>query len=456
MDRPLGLRIAEFTLGLDAAALPDDVTARARHCLLDWIGVTIAGAAEPLSRIVREEAADEGGRPEATVLGAIERLPVAQAALVNGTASHALDYDDVIAALLGHPTVAVAPVVFALGETLGARGDALIAAFVAGVEVSTRMGVMIGESHYARGWHATGTVGAFGAAAAAARLMGLDAERTAHAFGIAATQASGLKGMFGTMCKPLHAGHAASIGLRAAALARRGFTSRLDAIECVQGFAELHSGSFEAREDLGAAPEGFHLRNVLFKYHASCYGTHAAIEAARDLRARRPDLEAAALERIVVRVPQAALRMCAIPRPRTGLEAKFSLAFTVGGGLSGLDTAALETFDDSRAADPAVLPYLEKVEVAGDPSMGAFAAELEVHARDGSVVRSLADAGRPETDLRREWSRLEAKFRALVTPHLGAPAAARASALVGALDGGGTLAPLLSTLATRADARRAG
>jgi 2-methylcitrate dehydratase PrpD len=456
MNRPLGLRLAEFALGLDAAALPDDVTARARHCLLDWIGVTVAGAAEPLSRIVREEAAAEGGRPEAMVFGAVERLPVVQAALVNGTASHALDYDDVIAALLGHPTVAVAPVVFALGETLGADGEALIGAFVAGVEVSTRMGVMMGESHYARGWHATGTVGAFGAAAAAARLMGLDAERTAHAFGIVATQASGLKGMFGTMCKPLHAGHAASIGLRAASLARRGFTSRLDAVECVQGFAELHSGTFEARDDLGASTEGFHLRNVLFKYHASCYGTHAAIEAARDLRARRPDLVAEALDRIVVRVPQAALRMCAIPRPRTGLEAKFSLAFTVGGGLSGLDTAALETFDDSRAADPAVRPYLEKVEVAGDPAMGAFAAEVEVHDRDGSVVCATADAGVPDSNLAREWGRLEAKFRALVGPHLGASAAARAAVLVAGLGKGVSLAPLLSVLSRAPDARRAG
>ncbi len=454
MAEPLALRLADYALALDLQTLPEDVLVRARHCLLDWLGVTLAGAGEPVSRIVREEAAAEGGRGEALIFGTGLRLPVAQAALVNGTASHALDYDDVIEAMWGHPTVGVAPVVLALGELLDADAGAVLAAFVAGVEVSSRLGVMMGATHYGQGWHATGTLGAFGAAAAASRLLGLDAEQAAHALGIAATQASGLKAMFGTMGKPLHAGHAASVGLRAASLARRGFIARTDAIECPQGFVEAHGGGLVVREDLGAATRAFHLRDVLFKYHASCYGTHGAIEAAHALRAQQPDISAHSLARIEVRVPEGALRMCVIPRPATGLEGKFSLAYTVGGALAGLDTAALESFSDGRVGDAAIAAFRDKVEVAGDASLGGFEAEVELVGTDGTRTRWAADAGKPETDLARERARLGAKFIALARPTLGA-AADSLPALMGGFGRGTSLSDLLGVLSMRGDASRA-
>jgi 2-methylcitrate dehydratase PrpD len=454
MAQTLALGLADFALGLDLQRLPEDVLVRARHCLLDWLGVTLAGSRESLSRIVREEAADEGGRGEASVLGTSLRLPVAQAALVNGTAGHALDYDDVIEAMLGHPTVGIAPVVLALGERMNADGGAVLAAFVAGVEVSSRLGVIMGAGHYVQGWHATGTIGAFGAAAAAARLLGLDVEQTAHALGIAATQASGLKAMFGTMCKPLHAGHAASVGLRAASLARRGFIARTDAIECAQGFADAHGGRDEAHNDLGAPAKAFHLRDVLFKYHASCYGTHGAIEAARGLRERRSDLSAADLGRITVRVPEGALRMCVIPRPVTGLEGKFSLAYTVGGALAGLDTAALESFADERVSDPAVAAFRDLVEVVGDADLSGFAAEVVLVGLDGTRTGLSADAGLPETDLSRERGRLGAKFRALARPILG-EAAAQIPDLLDDFGRGVPLSDVLAALKPQAAAARA-
>ena len=454
MAEPLALRLADYALALELQTLPEDVLVRARHCLLDWLGVTLAGAGDPLSRIVREEAADEGGQGQATIFGTDVRLPVAQAALVNGTASHALDYDDVIEAMWGHPTVGVAPVVLALGERLDIDAGALLAAFVAGVEVSSRLGVMMGAAHYGQGWHATGTLGAFGAAAAASRLLGLSAEQAAHALGIAATQASGLKAMFGTMGKPLHAGHAASVGLRAASLARRGFIARTDAIECPQGFAAAHGGGLEVRQDLGVARGEYHLRAVLFKYHASCFGTHGAIEAAHALRAQQPDIAAHSLERIEVRVPEGALRMCVIPRPATGLEGKFSLAYTVGGALAGLDTAALESFSDARVGDSAIAAFRDKVEVVGDASLGGFAAEVHLVSTDGARIALSADAGAPETDLARERARLGAKFTALARPTLGA-AADRLPALLDSFGRGASLPDLLGVLSMRGDASRA-
>src|SRR5208282_5374636 len=165
-------------------------------------------------------------------------------------------------------------------------GREVVAAFVAGYEIACRIGMALRPGHYNLGFHSTATVGSFGAAAACARLLGLDAETTATALGIAGTQAAGLKSQFGTMCKPLHAGKAAYHGLLAARLAARGFTARPDILECAQGFARTHSPDFNPERALATPPGGFHLRNNLFKYHAACYLTHAPIETARKLRAQ--------------------------------------------------------------------------------------------------------------------------------------------------------------------------
>ncbi|WP_439813621.1 MmgE/PrpD family protein [Zavarzinia sp. CC-PAN008] len=448
---PLALQLAAFARNLGAEALPGDVVARAQHCLLDWMGVTLAGSGEPLARILRDEIAAEGGVPEAAVIGAPLRLPVAKAALVNGTAGHALDYDDVISAALGHPTVAVAPVVLALGEECRASGVEVVAAFVAGVEVICRMGGIVGAGHYEAGFHATGTLGAFGAAAAAARLLKLDDDQAAHAFGIVATTASGLKSMFGTMCKPLHAGHAAEMGLRAARLAARGFTARTDAIECAQGFATTHHGRADAADTV-VADGVFHLRDVLFKFHASCYGTHAAIEAARTLRQRVGPELAVQADAIRIALPAAALKMCVIPEPRTGLEAKFSVGHVTAAALLGIDTAALDTFADDAVGDPRVALLRRRVSVVAETgqdgtALGGLAATVDLHLPGGRVERAGHDAGIPERDLAQEQARLHAKFMSLATPLIGGNAAGAAADMVLHLGHAPSLAPLIASCA---------
>src|SRR5215203_7194419 len=205
--------------------LPADVIVIAKHCLLDWLGVTLAGSREPLAQMLRDEVAEQGGRPQATLIGTDARASTQQAALVNGAASHALDFDDVHLVMNGHPSVPVLPALLALAEAHDGDGRALIAAFVAGVEVECRIGALVMPGHYNAGFHATGTLGAFGAAAACAHLLALDTDQWQIALAIAGTQAGGLKAMFGTMCKPLHAGKAAANGLLAATLAARGFTA---------------------------------------------------------------------------------------------------------------------------------------------------------------------------------------------------------------------------------------
>src|SRR5215468_7288011 len=237
--------VATRVAKLEFDDIPADVVELVRQCTLDWFGVALAGSREPAAEIVLAAALEEapsiadGG---VTVVGRADRLPASMAALVNGTASHALDYDDVNAAMNGHPTVPVLGALLALAETRPTAGRDLVCAFVAGYEAENRVGRALGSAPYQRGFHATGTLGTLGAAAACARLLGLDVDTTAVALGLAATQAAGLKSMFGTMSKPLHAGKACANGLLAARLADRGFTAHPAAIETDQGFAEVSGG----------------------------------------------------------------------------------------------------------------------------------------------------------------------------------------------------------------------
>src|SRR5207244_6605181 len=246
------------------------------------------------------------------------------AALVNGAIGHALDYDDVNLPMPGHPSVAILPGRLALAEQRHSTGREVIAAFVAGYETACRIGMALRPGHYNLGFHATGTVGAVGAAAACARLLGLDTAATAQALGIAGTQAAGLKSQFGTMCKPFHAGKASHNGLLAARLAARGFSSRPDFVECEQGFGLTHGPDFRPGAALAAPPDGFYIFANLFKYHAACYLTHGPIECARAVREQQPPAPAA-IAQITLRLDKSCERVCNIGAPSDGLEAEFRL-----------------------------------------------------------------------------------------------------------------------------------
>jgi len=400
-------------------ALPEEVRRLARQCVLDFFAVTLAGAGEPLVRILLEDALAETGSGRATVIGHAQRLPPLAATLVNGAASHALDYDDVNLALTGHPSVTLLPALLALGEERRANGRALIEAFVAGYETECRIGAALRPAHYDLGFHPTCTVGTFGAAAACARLLGLDAAQTAQALGIAGTQSAGLKSMFGTMCKPFHAGKAGENGLRAARLAARGFTSREDVIECVQGFAETHSPKFRPEAALAEPEGGFHLRSNLFKYHAACYLTHASIENAAALR-RRYGIGLEDVVRAIIRVDRACDRVCNIPDPTDGLQAKFSLRQTTAMALAGIDTSGIAVFSEATANDPALVAARERITVEFASGWPNTLSELVVELRDGRRLEARHDSGVPMSDLDEQERKLIAKFDALATPVLGA------------------------------------
>ena len=403
-------------------ALPEPVRALARQCVLDYYGVALAGADDPLVDILLAELEEAGGVAQASVIGHKARLPALSAALVNGAAGHALDYDDVNLAMPGHASVAILPGLLALAEQRQSSGREVIAAFSAGYETACRIGSALRPGHYDRGFHATGTIGCLGAAAACARLIGLDAEATARAIGIAGTQAAGLKSQFGTMCKPFHAGKASQNGLLAARLAARGFSSRPDLVECGQGFAPTHGPDFRPEAALADPPNGFHIFANLFKYHAACYLTHGPIECARAIRERH-GVQPAEVEHMTLSLDRSCDRVCNIPAPTDGLEAKFSLRQTVAMALAGVDTASLAAYSAATATDPGLVRLREKLALDFHDGWPQAAAELEVTLSDGRVLRASHDAGIPSTDIAAQGERLAAKFDALAGPALGAPRA---------------------------------
>ena len=425
------LALVRAVRGIRHDAIPADALEVARHCLLDFLGCALAGSREPLTEILVESVARTEDGARATLIGRSERAGRLSAALVNGAAGHALDFDDTHTVMSGHPSVPLLPALLALAESEGADGPRLLAALVAGIELECRLGALLGPGHYAAGFHATATVGAFGAAAACAHLLGLDEERWLHALGIAGTQAAGLKSAFGSMAKPLHAGRAAETGLLATLLARGGFTASPSVLEAPQGFAATHAGAEPRSDALDRWAGRFLVRDTLFKYHAACYLTHAAIEAAAALRTRH----ALAPERITdveVRVDPSLLAVCNIVEPRTGLEGKFSLRATTAMALLGADTADPETFTDARMCDPGLVRLRDRVTVVPVAGTRATRTTVTVHTESGQLEGE-ADVGIPASDVGAQRERLRTKFLALATPVLGrAGAEALGAAALGA------------------------
>jgi 2-methylcitrate dehydratase PrpD len=408
--------LAEYAAGLRDSTLPADVSRIAQHCVLDWLAVTLAGCNEPLVHMLYEELAEEGGSGTASVIGLGHRMTARQAALVNGTASHALDLDDVHLPSRVHPSVAVLPAAAAQAQARGLGGQALIAAFVAGVEVQSRIATWLGASHYRRGWHSTGTIGVFGATAAAAALEQLPVDALTNAFGIAGTSAAGLRASFGTMCKPLHAGQVGANAILAAGLAKRGFTGRADLLECHEGFAQTLSDPAERAQQVDR--ERFFTRDIIFKNHASCYGTHAPIEAARRLREQLGQ-RAGELSSITVDVEPQYLDVCNIAEPRSGIEAKFSIAHAVALTLAGRDTASAESFSMDAVQDAEVASLRRRVQVAASGRMPRATAEIQLGFDGADSLSQCYDASVPESDIDRQQADVEAKFRAIAAPLIG-------------------------------------
>ena len=417
--------LAEQVSALRFDDLPGPVVEVATQCVIDVLGVTIRGACEPTVTRLREALWVTGAAPGgASVIGTdFDRVRASDAALLNGTAGHVLDFDDVAGAISAHPSVPVFPAVLALAEERGSSGAELLTAFVAGYETEVRIGLALGASHYRRGFHTTATVGAIGAAAASAHLLGLDTKRTGAALAIGATQAAGLKGMFGTDCKSFHAGHAAETGVLAARLAERDFTATREFLTAPQTMGGTHSEAFDATELTVPFGEPWHVLDCLFKLHAACYLTHGAIEGALALRGAVALEE---VESIEVRVPPGHLSACILVNPRTGLEGKFSLRFVTALALATGRTDESQ-FDEEHVLDPDLRVLADRVEVVPDEQVPPYAAVVTLRTAAGFERTVQRDVGTPAwtTKPAEQQESLVVKFRSLVTPVLGVEEAER-------------------------------
>jgi 2-methylcitrate dehydratase PrpD len=430
--------------------LPAETLTVARHCLRDWIAVGLAGSTEPIAQYLRDEVHDRGGQPQATVFGGNRRVPAHDAALCNGAAAHALDFDDVLETMLGHPTAPVLSAVFAVGEQIGASGPDVLTAFVAGVEVESTLGRLMEPGHHEAGWHTTGTLGTFGATAAVAHLMHLDRKQWSHAFGLAAAQAAGVKAGFGTMTKPFHAGRAAANGVLAASLAHRGVTGPSNVIEAPRGYAELTTDTFDPTALASSPADDFDIRHVLFKWHASCYLTHSLIEGLRRIRALLP-LGTPDVISIRLHVLPVHLTTCALDTVRTGLEGKFSMRYLAGLALVA-GKAGEGEFSDEWLEHSEIRRLMALVEIHPDHTGPQMATPVEVRTRSGQVFRSCVDVGIPARGygLIEQQQRLVDKYYALVDPLIGRAASEQLSDRINAFDRIDDIQSVLAPLSTAA------
>lgn len=377
---------ADFVSSTRLEDLPAVVVERSKLAILDTVGVTLAGIETRTAAVVRQFAAASGGPPRATILGTADRTDPATAAFVNGTVGHALDYDDVSWSMIGHPSVAILPAVLALAEDHGASGSRVLTAYAVGFEVAAKLGEALNPSHYERGFHATGTLGTLGAAAAAANLLGFNSTQVANALGIAASLASGLRQNFGTDTKPLHAGQAARNGIVAAELTRCGFTASTEILNSRWGFANVFADLDEPEPSLGpigalADPWEIAGTGLLIKAYPSCVSTHTGIDSA--LRLRRDNrIDWSSIERIDVGVVHLTTKILIHNRPVTGLEGKFSMPYCISRAL--LDgSVKIVDFSDEQVNQPSAQELLRKVDMRVDERVDS---EWRVGRPRGAIV----------------------------------------------------------------------
>jgi 2-methylcitrate dehydratase PrpD len=387
--------LARFVAHPGPDSVPAEATRIIRSGFIDTIATMLAGRDEPVTRLVREHVrAKRSSLAEASLLLGEERAGAVDAALVNGVAAHALDYDDV--ALAGHPSTVLVPAVLAEGEVLGATGLAAIRAYLVGYEVWAELIGREPDSYHTKGWHPTGVFGAVAVAAAAAHLRGLDEEGSRHALAIAASLAAGLTANFGTMTKPFHAGRAAANGLEAARLAQAGMTAAPDAFEHAGGFLAALSPRGNADRTRPSPSLGEKLAilelGLSVKKYPMCYGTHRVIDGVLDLR-RAHDVKASDVEHVAatIGVPQAA--MLRNHAPVTGLEAKFSLEFAVACALAA-GKVGLAELTDEFVARPEVRGLMGKLSIGTtdsrcplDPAFG-FSDRVVLQLKDGRKLDS--------------------------------------------------------------------
>lgn len=446
--------LAAFVVSRDTADIPAGVLLAAQAAMVDTLGCALAGVDEPATRIAAASIPDAAaGGETAGLWGTGRRAAMPDAAFVNAIATHALDFDDNLPTQRGHPSTTVLPAALAVAGPAQSSGADLVAAYAIGIEISGKLGPAVGYGHYVRGWHPTATIGIFGATAAVARLLRLDAGQTAQAWGIAASQTSGLVANFGTMTKPFNAGHAARCAVTAGLLARAGFSANPAIFDGADGVLATYAGEgalpLEPQVEKLAAPWEIVEPGIFMKRWPCCYCSHRPLSALFDLISRH-GIAADEVVRISVGFPPGSDGGLKDGIPTTGLGGKFSLEYTMAAAV--LDgKVSMETFTDAMVLRPAAQALLTRVaryripdERRWSSTIGYNDVQIET-ARGTFSARIDLTPGSPDAPLgARE---LDAKFTDCATPLLGRLQAGHALQQVRALAQAGDCHGLLAALA---------
>jgi 2-methylcitrate dehydratase PrpD len=415
--------LADFVATHPAGGWDAGVEREAHRTFLNWLGCAIGGSRHPTVEAALAAVLELAPSAQATILGRAERVDIGSAALLNGITSHTFDFDDTHLKTIIHPAGPVASAALALAEHRGASGRQLIDALVLGIDVSCRVGNAIYPDHYDRGWHITGSTGMLGAAAASSRLLGLDAQQTAMALGIAASQPIGVREQFGTMTKPFHPGGAARAGLTAALMARHGYTASARALEAPRGLMQTFSTKCDWREIDDALGRRFEIAFNTYKPFACGIVIHPCIDGCVQLRDEH-GLAAGDIERIDLKVHPLVLELTGKTAPATGLEGKFSVYHACAAGIV-FGQAGEAEFSDATVARADVVALRDRIRASADPAIDEAAADVTVTCKDGRrlhvfVAEAIGSMARPMTD-----ADLARKFHGLVDPVLGAARADR-------------------------------
>ena len=421
-------RFAAFAQTFRAQPVPAEVLHHAKRAVIDWYAALLPGAVAAPATLLEKALADNLDRGRATLAHG-RKSTARTAALINATAAHTMEVDDIFRDAIYHPGAPTIATALAVAQETGASGEEFLRGVIAGYEISTRIGKAMGRAHY-RYWHNTGTIGSFGAAAAAAAIYGLDAARFAHALATVATFAAGLQQAFrmDSMSKPLHAGHAAEAGVLAALAAREGVTGSLDVIEGEAGFGRAMSDGPDWDRATATLGRDFHITQMTFKNHACCGHTFAAIDGALELQ-RTLGVKAEDIARVSVGTYRPALEVAGYEQPATPAEARFSLKYVVATALTH-GSVRLAAFEPERMADAATRALMQRIDLAVDAELDAGfprqrAARIVIETKSGRRGEFLQPTRKGDPDQPLSDTELEAKFIELAAPVLG-DAAARA------------------------------
>ncbi len=407
--------LAGFVAETSLEEIPEDAQVKAKEAIIDYVGVALYGSHHEVGETISDYVDSALPGSDAQVL-ARGTASTPGAALANGTFGHAIDYDDTFESIIIHPTSPVFAAAMAAGDHADASGADVLAGYVIGVEVAYRTGHSTYPSHYENGWHSTGTVGSFGAAAAAASILDLSTDEIRHAFGITASGSSSLKKNFGTMTKPLHAGHAAQVGVRAALLAQNGFTADTNVFEETLGYGNVMTigDTFDPSALTEKLGEEWAVSDIGYKPYPSGVITHAAMDAMYEA-VNEHDLTLDTVDSIVVTIDDAASEMLHHENPSNALEAKFSIEFCLSTILRER-AAGIHEFTDEYVGTPETKAAMKKVSRAFESNLfgqdfGNYGARIRIETIDGEeiVVEERYAPGTPNNPVSAE--RLEAKFR---------------------------------------------